>query len=110
MYQELASKLYIAASGSEYLQPILMDGYNAVCVEVTVFTTTSNVTVMIQCSNDGSNWSDTASTTTGAGPMYKMCAHTVFGQIASKYVRVKLTTNATAAIVAVGINCANIGA
>jgi hypothetical protein len=39
-----------------------------------------------------------------------MCAHTVFGQIATKYVRVKLTTNATAAIVAVGINCANIGA
>ncbi len=109
MYQELASKLYIASNGTEYLQLMDMTGYNAVCVEVTVFTG-ANVTVMVQCSNDGANCSDTTSTTTGAGPIYKMCAHTVFGQIAAKYVRVKLTTNVTAAIVAVGINCTNIGA
>ncbi len=110
MYQELASKLYIAISGTQYLPLVDMSGYNALCVEVTVFTANSDVTVMIECSNDGANWSPTASTTTGAGPIYKMCAHTVFGQIAARYVRVKLTTNATAAIVAVGINCTNIGA
>ena len=110
MYQELANKLYLAVNGSECTQAIDMAGYNAVCVEITVFTATSNVTVMIQCSNDGANWTDTTSTTSGTGPAYKMCAHTVFGQIASKYVRVKLTTNSTAAIVAVGINCTNIGA
>jgi len=109
MYQELASKLYIASSGTQYLPLVDMTGYNAVCVEITVFTG-ATVTVMVQCSNDGSNWSDTSSTTSGAGPTYKMCAHTVFGQIASTYVRLKLATDSTAAIVAVGINCANIGA
>ena len=109
MYQELASKLVIPVNGTEYLPLVDMTGYNAVCVEVTLFTG-ANVTIMVQCGNDGANCSDTASTTTGTGPVYKFCAHTVFGQIASKYVRVKLTTNAVLAIVAVGINCTNIGA
>lgn len=109
MYQELANKLYIPISGTQYCPLVDMAGYNAVCVEITVFTT-ADVTVMVQCSNDGANWSDTSSTTSGGGPIYKMCVHSVFGQIAAKYVRVKLTTNGTAAVVAVGINCANIGA
>lgn len=109
MYHELANKLYIAANGTEYCPSIDMAGYNAVCVEITVFTG-ANVTVMVQCSNDGTNWSDTSSTTTGSGPIFKLCPHTVFGQISARSVRVKLTTNATAAIVALGINCANIGA
>ena len=56
MYQELASKLVIAASGSQYLPLVDMSGYNAVCVEVTVFTATSDVTVMVECGNDGANW------------------------------------------------------
>ena len=111
MYQELASKLYIPGNGTEYCQPIVMDGYNAVCVDVTVITA-SIVTVTLQCSNDSANWSDVvAGTTTGStGPSFKMFPHTVFAQIAAKYVRVKLTSNATPSIVAVGINCANIGA
>jgi len=108
MYHELASKLYIAASGTQYCPAVDMTGYNAVCVEITVFTG-ANVTVMVQASNDGANWSDTSSTTTGAGPCYKFCNHTVFGQVASRYVRVKLTADANATIVAVGMNCANIG-
>jgi hypothetical protein len=108
MYQELASKLFIAASGTEYTQPIDMTGYNSVCVEITVFTS-ANVTVMVQVSNDGANWTDTTSTTSGAGPIYKMCAHTVFGQIAARYARVKLTSSAAVAILALGINSANIG-
>lgn len=108
MYQELASKLYIGINGTQYCPAVDMTGYNAVCVEITVFTG-ATVTVMVQCSNDGANWTDTSSTATSARPTYKMCGHTVFGQIAAKYVRVKLTTNATAAVVAVGINCANIG-
>jgi hypothetical protein len=109
MYHELISKLYIEASSTAYTQAIDISGYNAVCVELTVFTG-ANVTVMVQCSNDLANWSDTASTTTGTGPIFKFCAHTVFGQIAAKYVRLELATNTTAAILAGGINCANIGA
>jgi len=109
MYHELASKLFIPASSTEYTAPVDLSDFNAVCVEVTVFTG-ANVTVMVQCSNDGANWSNTSSDTTGAGPTYKFCPHTTFGQISARYVRVKLTTDSTAAIVAVGLNCANIGA
>jgi hypothetical protein len=109
MYHELATKLFIPVNGTDYCQPIDLSGFNSVCVDITVFTG-ANVTVMVQTSNDSANWTDTSSTTTGAGPIYKMCVHTVFGQIASRYVRVTLTTNTTVAIVAVGINCANIGA
>jgi hypothetical protein len=109
MYHELASKLYIPASSTHFCEPVELTGYNAVCVEITVFTG-ADVTVAVECGNDGANYSPTSSTATGSGPTYKLCAHTVFGQIAAKYVRVKLTTDGTAAIVAVGLNCANIGA
>lgn len=99
----------IPANLAEYSQAVDITGHNSVCVELTVFTS-ANVTVMVQCSNDATNWSDTSRTTTGAGSIYKFCPHSVFGQIASKWIRLKLTTNATPAIVCGGLNCANIGA
>ena len=114
MYRELASRMFISASGSEVTQAVDMEGYNAVCIDVTLFTA-SALTVTLWCGNDGATgWTQvTGSATvppTGSGPHGQLIPHSTFTQISAKFVRVKIATNATAAIVAVGINCCNIGA
>lgn len=113
MYHELASKLFISASGSEVTQAVNMEGYNAVCIEVTLFTA-SVLTITLWCSNDGANRSQVTGSATvpssGTGPTYSLIPHSTYTQVAARWVRVKVATNATAAVVALGINCANIGA
>lgn len=104
MYQQLASKLFIATSGSEVSQPVSMEGFNSARAEVTLFTSSGTVTVQLQASNELENWTDVIQSppNTGTGPIYKM--FDAVTALSAAYIRIKWTANTAAAIIAGGIN------
>lgn len=104
MYQQLASKLYIASGSSEVSQPVSMEGFNAARIDMTLFTSGGTVTALIQESNDLENWTNHSGggQTSATGPTYKL--FDTVSSLSSAYVRVKWTATTAGAIIAGGIN------
>ena len=96
MYTQLATKL---SGTDERSHAVSMDGNNTVRIDVVVYTGT--LTLTLQESNDGENWTANVSAFANVtGPAYKLLgARTV----AAQYVRIAWSAKGTM-IVAVGMN------
>ena len=84
-----------------------MAGANAVYVNITVFNVSSisGATVVLQQSNDMENWDDVGSSTSITAAGYLKFSVTA---IAAQYVRLKFVATSGTAILAAGINTANL--
>jgi hypothetical protein len=118
VYQEVFSKLSLAASASEVSQPISMEGSNSAQVDAVVFVwgggTPPTNFVVIQASNDLENWTTQAAITswnpgavaapTGVGAWWQV-GPTPSASIAAAYIRLKVFngTGGTS-VVSVGVN------
>ena len=96
MYTQLATKL---TGPDERSHAVPMDGANTVRIDVVVYTGT--LTVTLQASNDGENWTAIGSPFANVtGPAYKLLAAR---SVAAKYVRIAWSSKGVM-IVAGGMN------
>ena len=111
----LFSKLVLSSGGannlSEVSQAVSMNGANAVIADIEVLSlsgTTPNIAVQLQESNDLENWRDKGAATNANAVGYSVLPNVT--AIASAYVRLKLTLTGASpiAVVAAGVNTANI--
>jgi hypothetical protein len=100
MYYEVASKLYIAAGGTAYLQAVSMEGANTAFAEFTNFAS-GTATVFIEPGNDLQNWSTAAGSGSAVGAVFGTAKATA---VPSRYVRLRVEAATNPVILAAGIN------
>lgn len=110
MYQVLATKLYLSASGtaSEVSTAVSMEGANSVQVDYTIFSLTGStptVRLQLQQSNDLENWTTLGSQSTKDSVGWTLGPSAT--AVTAAYVRVKYDFSAGSsqtAVIAAGIN------
>lgn len=110
MYQVLATKLYLSASGtaSEVSTAVSMEGANSVQVDYTIFSLTGSspeVSLQLQHSNDLENWTNLGSPSPTTSVGWKLGPSAT--AVTAAYVRVKYLFSAGSgqtAVIAAGIN------
>jgi len=108
MQTQIWTALGLAAGAVEFSQPVSMDGANALSLTITVFSgALAAAGVEVFESNDLENWKSKGSTFASQVVGSNMTI-TGFGSIASAYVRFKVTAGASATVLAMSINAAQL--
>lgn len=108
MQTQIWTALGLAASAVEFSQPVSMAGANALSLTITVFSgSLAAAGVEVFESNDLENWKSRGSTFASQAVGSNMTT-AGYGNIASAYVRFKVTAGGSATVLAMSINTAQL--